>query len=46
MKHNYLLTGKRLAPKKSTVDNILNFSKTLSTIKSGVLNKNIVIFKN
>lgn len=46
MKHMYLLTGKKLEPKKSTVNSILNFSKTLSAIKSGVLNKNIIVFKN
>lgn len=46
MKHNYLIVGGKLSPKKSTVEGILNFSKTLSVIKSGVLNKRIVVFKN
>ncbi|MFA5619261.1 MAG: hypothetical protein WDA08_03040 [Weeksellaceae bacterium] len=46
MKQNYLMAGERLSPKKSTVQSILNFSKTLSVIKSGVLNKKVVLFKN
>jgi hypothetical protein len=46
MKHYYSLTGEKLSPKKTTVQNILNFSKTLSVIKSGILNKNIVLFKS
>jgi len=46
MKHNYSVMGEKLSPKNSTVQNILNFSKTLSVIKSGVLNKKIILFKN
>lgn len=46
MKHNYYFTGERLTPKKSTIQNILNFSKTLSVIRSGVLNEKVVLFKN
>lgn len=46
MKQNYSFTGEALSPKDSTVRNILNFSKTLSVIRSGILKKNIVYFKN
>lgn len=46
MKHNYSLIGDKLSPKISTVQNLLNFSKTLSVIRSGVLDKKVVLFKN
>lgn len=46
MKHNYSITGEKLSPKNATVQSILNFSKTLSVIKSGVLNKKVVLFMN
>lgn len=46
MKHNYSFIGEALTPKKATIQNILNFSKTLSVIKSGILNENIILFKN
>lgn len=46
MKQNYSFFGEKLSPKDSTIRNILNFSKTLSVIRSGVLKKNIVCFKN
>ena len=45
MKHNYSFAGERLSPKKSTVQSILNFSKTLSVIRSGVLNETIILFQ-
>ena len=46
MKHNYSFIGDKLSPKPETVQNILNFSKTLSVIRSGILNKKIVLVKN
>jgi hypothetical protein len=46
MKHNYYFAGERLTPNKTTIQNILNFSKTLSVIRSGILNEKIVLFKN
>ncbi|HUH34764.1 MAG TPA: hypothetical protein VL022_02945 [Moheibacter sp.] len=46
MKQNYSLVGERLTPKKSTIQNILNFSKTLSVIQSGILNEKVILFKN
>lgn len=46
MKHNYYFVGEKLSPKKSTIQNILNFSKTLSVIRSGILDEKIILFKN
>jgi hypothetical protein len=46
MKHNYFFTGEKLTPKNSTIQNILNFSKTLSVIRSGILDEKIILFKN
>jgi len=46
MEDNYSLIGEMFSPKKSTIQNILNFSKTLSVIKSSVLNEYITLFKN
>jgi|LSQX01.1.fsa_nt_gb hypothetical protein len=46
MKQNYYFIGEQLSPKPETVQNILNFSKTLSVIRSGILKKNLVLFKN
>jgi hypothetical protein len=46
MKQNYTFIGESLSPKDATVRNILNFSKTLSVIRSGLLKKNIICFKN
>ncbi len=46
MKHNYSIIGEQLSPKPETVQNILNFSKTLSVIRSGILNKKIILIKN
>lgn len=46
MKHNYFLTNEKLSPKKSTIQSILNFSKTLSVIKSGILKEKVILFKN
>jgi len=45
MKQNYSFIGE-LSPKDSTIRNILNFSKTLSVIRSGILKKNVIYFKN
>jgi len=46
MKHNYSFIGEKMSPKNSTIQNILNFSKTLSVIKSGILNEKVILFKN
>lgn len=46
MKHKYSLNSEVLSPTETTIRNILDFSKTLSVIKSGVLKKSIVCFKN